>query len=390
MIGDILKSLAQFTKHILFGKRPDVILFYPQHFNRSVDGTNLYFAPLVKLCRDNALHYLEMEEPDGGTPQPRDPQCMKADVFFWFVTALRKLIRSCNQNKSQVVVDKQIARVIDFLTFHKLRAKCYVTMSNSMIDVLAEINPEGIAYDYQHGIIYNAHEGYFVKKNMLTLSHTLANRRILLWGDMYKKCFTAVQTPFNAEKQIKVVGYPITTAVIEQKERKTIVICLQFRSEGSYELHANMHDMLCECLDVLKKYNYKVLLKHHPRFNDVYDLSDITQKYGFAEYTDSQMQELAEEAFLQITWNSTTIFEYANYSIPSFLLTDERLDWGETTFYRQYYYPLYHNEKLESVMERIASKESYERDCVTVKNWYDSAYAPFDKNLMLKILKGND
>ena len=41
-------------------------------------------------------------------------------------------------------------------------------------------------------------------------------------------------------------------------------------------------------------------------------------------------------------------------------------------------------------MERIASKESYERDCVTVKNWYDSAYAPFDKNLMLKILKGND
>lgn len=91
MIGDILKSFAQFTKHILFGKRPDVILFYPQHFNRSVDGTNPYFAPLVKLCRDNALHYLEMEEPDGGTPQPRDPQCMKADVLFLVCYGIEKI-----------------------------------------------------------------------------------------------------------------------------------------------------------------------------------------------------------------------------------------------------------------------------------------------------------
>lgn len=389
MIGDMLKSLVQFTKHILFGKCPDVILYYPQHFNRSVDGTNPYFAPLVQLCKDSNLQYLEMEEPDGGTFQPRDPQCMKADVFFWFVIVSRKLLTICNKKKVQVDVDKQVAKLIDLLTFHKLRAKCYITISNSMIDVLAEINPKGIAYDYQHGIIYNGHEGYFVEKDVVTLSHILVNRRILLWGDMYKKCFITAQAPFSVKKQIKVVGYPITTDSIEQKERKTIVICLQFRSEGSEELHANMHDMLCECLDVLKKYNYKVLLKHHPRFNDVYDLSDIVQKYPFVEYTDSQMKELAEETFLQITWNSTTIFEYANFCIPSFLLTDERVDWGEATFYRQYYYPLYHNENLETVMKRLAFKESYKQDCATVKDWYDSAYAPFDKNLMLKILKGD-
>ncbi len=40
-------------------------------------------------------------------------------------------------------------------------------------------------------------------------------------------------------------------------------------------------------------------------------------------------------------------------------------------------------------MKRLASKESYEQDCLTVKNWYDSAYAPFNKNLMLNILKGD-
>ena len=148
MFFDILYSFIQLTKHILFGKNIDVVLYYPQHFNRSTKGTNPYFDLIVEVCKENGVKYLIMEEPDGGTSNPRAPQCMKADAFFWIVTIMRKLMRISHKGKISVEIDAKIAHVWDAITFHRFRAKRYITISNSMIDVLAELSPNGLVYDY--------------------------------------------------------------------------------------------------------------------------------------------------------------------------------------------------------------------------------------------------
>ena len=45
---------------------------------------------------------------------------------------------------------------------------------------------------------------------------------------------------------------------------------------------------------------------------------------------------------------------------------------------------------LLEVVTRTTDKQIYKNDCKIVKEWYDSAYTPFDKQQILKILTGNE
>lgn len=388
---NIACSFLQTAKHILFGKQLDMLLYYPQHFNRSAKGSNPYFDPIIEVCKENGLKYLVMEEPDGATSNPRDPQCMKADVFFWGVTIMRKLMRTICKGKTSVEIDKMIARFLDVVTFHKFRAKRYITISNSMIDILAELNTESVVYDYQHGIIFNGHPGYFVKKDNLVSSYKKNNRRVMLWGTLYRQAFEGALCKEELYERIKVVGYPIPTSVVDMEFqcREYIVISLQITSDGEVWYKHSVR-MLYECLEQLKESGYKVLLKHHPRFNNEVDLSDIVTKYPFVEFTSKPLVELVLQTLLHITWSSTTCFEYADYGVPTFFLVDEVLPHGTTIFYEQYHYPLYEDMSLLEVVAHLEDKQMYKDDCKIVKEWYDSAYAPFDKQQMLKILTGNE
>lgn len=378
------------TKYILLGKKIDIVLYYPQHFNRSTKGTNPYFDLIVEVCKENGVRYLIMEEPDSGTSNPRNPQCMKADAFFWIVTIMRKLMHT-HKGKISVEIDAKIAHIWDIVTFHKFRAKRYITISNSMINVLAELNPNGVVYDYQHGIIFNGHPGYFVEKNKLAPSYAKSNRRVMLWGTLYRHAFDRVLFKDELCKRIKVVGYPIRNSAVDvvYQKRECIVISLQITSDAEM-WYKHSPKMLYDCLDQLDKWGYKVLLKHHPRFNNEVDLSDVTTKYPFVEFTTKTLIELVPSALFHITWSSTTSFEYANFGVPTYFLVDEVLPHGITIFYEQYRYPLYESMSLLEVVTRMTDEQVYKNDCKIVKEWYDSAYAPFDKQQILKILTGNE
>lgn len=391
MFFNILYSFIQLTRYILLGKKADVLLYYPQHFNRSTKGTNPYFDSIVEVCKENGVKYLIMEEPDGETSNPRDPLCIKADVFFWVVTIMRKLMRVTHKGKISVEIDAKIAHILDTITFHKFRAKRYITISNSMINVLAELNPDGVVYDYQHGIIFNGHPGYFVEQDNLVPSYAKPNRRIMLWGTLYRHAFDKALFKDELYKRIKVVGYPIQTSEIDvvSQEKVGVVISLQITSDGEI-WYKHSIKMLYECLEQLKQSGYKVLLKHHPRFNNEVDLGDIIIRYPFVEFTSKPLVELAPLTLFHITWSSTTSFEYANLSVPTYFLVDEVLHHGTTIFYEQYHYPLYESMNLLEVVARITDKKVYKNDCKIVKEWYDSAYAPFDNQQMLKILTGNE
>lgn len=376
----------------MFGKRPDVILYYPQHFNRSKDGTNPYFAPIIDVCKENGLRYLMLEEPDDGTSNPRDPQCMKADFFFLVTIIMRKVLRLCCKNKSIHEIDYLIGRIWSILALGKLKAKTYICISNSMHEVLAGLNPRGMAYDYQHGVIQNGQKGFFESEGKLNGMFDIPNVGVMLWGAVYKKSFAMSLSAERLNNIVKVVGYPIATSkIVEKREkRKFILISLQMTVSDNPKRLNDYIEMLEDALGVIKELDVPVLLKHHPRFNNVINLDHVVAKYPFAKFTSKSLSELVPETLLQIAWYSTTGFEYANHGVPTFYLYNEKIPEGKDIFYNQYNYPLYEGMQLREVIKRIKEKSTYYQDCKTVKEWYDSAYAPFDKKIMLKILIGNE
>lgn len=392
MVVYLINSFWQLTNHILFGRRPDVILYYPQHFNRSKDGKNPYFAAITDVCKENGLRYLMLEEPDDGTPNPRDPQCMKADFFLGVTIIMRKVLRLCCKNKSIHEMDYLIGRIWSILTLGKLKAKTYICISNSMHEVLAGLNPRGMAYDYQHGVIQNGQKGFFESEGKLNGMFDIPNVGVMLWGELYKKSFAMSLSAERFNNIVKVVGYPIATSktVKKREKRKFILISLQMTDSDNPKRLNDYVEMLEDALDVIKELGVPVLLKHHPRFNNVSNLDHVLVKYPFAKFTSKSLSELVLETLLHIAWYSTTGFEYANHGVPTFYLYNEKIPEGKDIFYKQYNYPLYEGMKLCEVIKRIKEKSTYYQDCKTVKEWYGSAYAPFDKKIMLKILTGNE
>lgn len=387
LTSGVIKSAMQLGRQILFKKKPEVILYYPQHFNRSAEGTNPYFAPIVSLCTENSISYIVLEEPAPGFPE--DKRSIKADAILWFVLFLRKIYINCLKN-SQVKADRKIGKVLDLITFHKLKAKTFITISNSMIDVLGDINSEGKVFDFQHGIIYCGHPGYF-NGDVLRDTFLIPNRKVLLWGELYKNSIAKAHGIHEPSKSFEVVGYPMykEIKINNKKKDKIILISLQFTADLDSEVSSGIMEMLSEFIDEATKKGYKILMKHHPRFNNEVDLKPLIDRYpSQLSVTTQSLELLAEEIKLHITWGSTTAMEYASYGIPTIFLRDNRFDWATDMFYGQYQYPLYDNMSYSEVLHRAEDEKNYRDDCATIKKWYNSAYAPLNKGMLLKILKG--
>jgi hypothetical protein len=388
MLKGLIRSFFALGRQILRGNKPDVVFYYPRHFNRTVDGTNPYFKPLIELCKNNSINYIALEEPAAGYPS--DSHSIKADVFVYFTLVMHRILMN-SRGLTQHEADKRIGKLIDVLTFHRLRAKTYITISNSMIDVLGELNPCGNVYDMQHGIIYCGHPGYFLSENELKPVFKIENRRVLLWGSLYKNNLRELPGDIDLDKKFIVAGYPLykqidATSTIKDK---VIMVSLQFTGDISPEKSYHLMEMLEQFADTAIKEDYSLILKHHPRFADEVDLNTLLQKYnGRIILTKDSLDELARKSMLHVTWGSTTTFEYAAYGVPTFFLYDGVFDWASNLFYEQYLYPLYKGMSAEQVLNRISESEDYIADCKAVKVWYEAAYSPLNEDLLLKILKG--
>lgn len=390
MLSGIIQSLWSLLKEVVSHGKPEVVFYYPRHFNRAADGTNPYFKPLIELCKNNSIKYIALEEPVAGFPS--DNHSIKADVIAYFALVMHRIFINL-MGLSLHEADKRIGKLIDALTFHRLRAKTYVTISNSMIDVLGELNPHGNVYDLQHGIIYYGHPGYFLSENELRPEFKVDNRRVLLWGSLYKDNLRELPGGIDPDKKFLVAGYPLYKKIdaISTIKDMIIMVSLQFTGDISPEKSYHLMEMLEQFADTAIKRDYSLILKHHPRFADEVDLNPLLQKYnGRIILTKDSLDELARKAMLHVTWGSTTTFEYAAYGVPTFFLYDGVFDWATNLFYGQYSYPLYKGMNAEQVLNRISEPEDYNVDCKAVKDWYESAYSPLNEDLLLKILKGEN
>lgn len=390
MLRGLIQSWWSLIKKVVsHAERPEVVFYYPRLFNRSADGINPFFRPLIELCKNNGIRYIALEEPAAGYPS--DKASIKADVIVYFALVMHRILIGV-MGMSLHEADKRIGKLIDALTFHRLRAKTFITISNSMIDVLGEINSRGNVYDMQHGIIYYGHPGYFLNKNELRPEFLVANRRVLLWGSLYKSNLKNLPNGIDSDDKFIVVGYPMyrEIEVADSDKKKRIMVSLQFTGDIDADTSAGMMEMLEEFIEEAVSQGYEVLMKHHPRFAGEVDMAPLLEKYaGRVSLITRPLDELAGDVRLHVTWGSTTTMEYAAYGVPTLFLRDSRFDWATDMFYGQYAYPLYDGMTAADVLTRASDPDAYGQDCKTVKEWYESAYSPLNEGLLLKILKGD-
>lgn len=385
-LKNILISFFQTYSQIIFKKRVDVIFYYPQHFNRSKEGTNPYFDPLIGVCNENGIRYVVIEEPAGGTDKPHNPKTLRGDALLLTILIIRKLIRTILKY-NYIKQERIVAKIINIITFGKLKVKKYITISGSMEHLFCFINKSGKVYDIQHGIIYSKHQGYFYKDGKIRDEHHISNLNFLVYGEGTYNVFYRNKDNINILKdRVNAIGCPLENGDKKIKESgKNIFYSLQYTSDDLWDKN-EFTNLFINSVKCINKYNFKVEYKHHPRFDNSVDLQKECKGYKITETKDS-IEEIINRTKLHITYFSTTAFEFATYGIPTYFLISDIIPDGKNIFYDEYEYPLYKDMAIEEVIERLENPIYANKDAKVVKEWYNKFYMPFDKQAFYDIIK---
>lgn len=386
-IKDLFISFWQFTTKVILVNRPKVLFYYPQHFNRSAEGTNPFFDPMLVACEKNGISYLLIEEPDYGTDKPRNPKAIRGDAFFWLITILRKIAHVIYSGEDIYQNEEHIAKWINIITFSRLKCRNYVTISGSMQTLFSKIGGKCRAFDMQHGILENSNPGWFESKGKLKDCFKDPNIHWIVWGNGYKKSLMK-GGDINFGERIHVVGYPITTTkeAAEISFGKHILFSLQITCDTK---HVELEKAVWEsALQQLSGKGVKVLIKHHPRFNNATSIDDWFVRYPFCELTNKSISELLPEVMLQLTIHSTTTFEYAEHGVPTFFIDFENKTLMKgALFYSEYNYPLYHDMTLNEVVNRLENLTNRTQDGLTIRKWYHDFYSDFNASEFLRLIE---
>lgn len=371
----------------------NLLFYYPQHFNRSEKGTNPFFDRLLDVCDLNSIKYDLMEEPDPGTDKPRNSRAIKADVFFWSVIVIRKVLGILLRRMSFFDREKYVAKVINAVTFGRFRYRTYITISGSMYHLFANLNPRAAVFDMQHGILYKMHPTFFENRR-LKPQFFRRNLHFIFWGKGYEDNFVR-----GDEEVLKgrthIVGYPISVddghqrceGPTDNSSRRSVVVSLQFTNSLSSQGLEDMKNNLARFLDKMSELPVKLLLKHHPRYNKCISIDDLLQSHRNVELTDLSLCDLLDKALLHITFNSTTAFEFAQFGIPTYFIPCDGIRATESLFYKEYDYPLYADDSIADVFTRLTSPGGYKTDSDIVYRWYQRFYSPFDTAEFLKLIE---
>ncbi len=366
--------------------KPRVLFYYPQHFNRTAQGTNPFFDKLLETCDKYGVSYRLYEEPDGGTDKPRNPKAKKADFFFWLVWFIRKVVKIFSK-KDFYHREKYVAEIINVITLGYFKTEIYVTISESMLYLFSYLNSKGKVYDIQHGVQYKDFRSFYNEEKYLKCHYDKSNIYFLDFGQGYRAALID-----GAEKlmghRVHVIGCPldIKLAQVSYSTRiKQVVIALQMTDSSNSEELQYLKEQLDNFLGEFSSLDYEVLLRHHPRYNNCIDISDLLQKYPFAKISNEALSDIAKSVLLHITIASTTAFDIAAYGVPSYF-TGSFLTGNYLSFYDDYSYPLYKGMTIRDVLSRLSTQELWEADSAVIREWYSYYYEPFDEAKFISLI----
>jgi hypothetical protein len=280
------------------------------------------------------------------------------------------------RNQNLIEKDRRIGRLLAASIFRNLDFKNFIVLSKSMLSVFSAIQPCCRIFDNQHGIIYPKKSDYFTDD--LISKHLVANDvHLLVFGDEFRNILIKQDCTDFMKLNSHVVGSPTHQSSINHSAfNKNVLITLQFTRDHNIANNLKLLDELHHFID-LSSNNITFYLKHHPRFDNELDLSEIF-KLSNVKLAPSDINDCFKICSLHATSYSTSTFEAALMGIPTVLIHSQ--DWSNL-FKIDFSYPLC------NTISDFSDMTVYQESTILVKRWAQKYYSAYDESTFLSLLQ---
>ncbi len=361
----------------LLDKYPDSVVFeWP---SRSATYDNAYLSdpqknkhcPLdyfsVKLKIYNKLHKKEYARLCQDCREMLFPQFEKV------------LVETENEGKAVAFLKEQLPQsYATTVIYQKLFAKFFKRYKNvqyavdfwggareNIIPVLKN-KPQSI--ELQHGIITSYHGGYIYPPFVKNVKTDFFKRTLLVYGEATKRLL--VENSIFEEENIEVIGNPRiqkykTIQALENQTRKWIVFASQ-----SYEQDGTGVDYYKTVIATLKGVkaemdkdpfwkDFRLAVKLHPRESENAKALYEKEIEGIKVFGNtSQLFEILNQTFVQLTVSSTTLYEAAQFDAPT--VSVRYADYHPEAIYGFETWFMKDEQSIAEIMQKLKDKKQYD------------------------------
>ena len=413
-------SMKYFFKLIFSRKEYDVVFVSSVVFNRGSDSENILFRPMIDCCKKNNLKYVIFEDTDLKgifSNFNRSKEAIPFDFVSLIQIILRKLFNLFSKEPTEIneiyAREKKISRILRIIFFNRFFSKVYITLIWNNATLWRSINNDACIIDYQHGVIFNGHEGYLSDGSPPKVK-SLNKIVTMVYGDTFKKILMANdKSNFYNEKNLIKVGLNKTSEPPKEFSslNKKILFTLQITPDSiSKEVNENyvkiVENLISVNADFLKTNDFKLIFRQHPRFSSDHCPS-VNLEYDFISYDNyTPMHDLIDEVSMHITFNSTSVFEASMIGLPTIFInmhdqefpreTNSNKVFSNDVFLNDYKYPykdlfVKTYKDLENILIKLNDKTIYDDCCKRIHEWSTDLYSDFDKvvfeDFLLKKIK---
>lgn len=372
-----------------------VVFIQPAQFLRSKDKTNPYFDPIIKCAGEDWTVWLPQCESSACGYQAEHVRCYGAFQFWsiWFWRAVHIVCPWLSVARVHWLFGK-LAR--PFLR-DWAKADIIITITGIFADELAGAFPDKRIVDVQHGVIYSRHNGYFNKDgSVLPQYRAYTNREFWTAGTGYAACFFKnSQNKRWLDGRVKVIGDLLSVSrtrnMVKYDGRCDIIaVSLQFTHDFGREVLQSWADDLCAVFEQIEAAElhkrYSVVMRHHPRFENSYDIGPMMKRFPCLKLTSESTNELIQKAAYHITYMSTSAFEYAAAGVPTLFTASEKNRDAVDMMYGEFGYPIPLD--FHQMAKALEDEQELARQGEQVRNWHRRYYKPFDAENCARLLRG--
>ena len=400
-------SMKYFVKLIFSLKEYDVVFVSSVIFNRGSEGENILFRPMIDCCKKNNLKYLIFEDTDLKgiySNFQRSKEAVPFDFVSFIQIVLRKFFNLFSKEPTEINEiysrENKISKILRTIIFNRFYSKVYITLIWNNATLWRNINNDACIIDYQHGVIFNGHEGYLLDGCPPKVK-SLNKIDTLVYGDTFKKILMANDKSnfYNEDNLIKVGFNKISGSLKDSPSfNKKILFTLQITPDStSKEVNENyikiLENLISENADFLKTNDFKIIFRQHPRFSSDHCPS-VNLEYDFISYDNyTPMPDLIDDVSLHITFNSTSVFEASMIGLPTIFIDMHDKEFPKQThtnkifsndvFKNDYKYPykdlfIKTYKDLEDILIKLNDKKIYDNYCKKIYKWSTDLYSDFD------------
>ena len=428
----LLKSFLYFLRGSFKRIDVDVVFHYNNHLNRGRNGEPILFLPLINACKSNNNKYLIFEDTDLAGAFSGYPRYSEA-IPFEFITLLQIVLRKCKRNvknyneyRNREII---ISRILRHLFFRRFYARSFITIATHNVILFREVLPDGQIFDYQNGIIYDPKGNYGLKNHEKDSQNVITDNAVrapilgmgrsdlingkapsnkqendvktLVYGDNFRELLISRDKDnyYNKSNVITIGHYFQKVRMNEDlnfRNNKCILFTLQVTPDMDLfpikHYYRIIRCLLKPNITFLSKNKYTLLLKHHPRFNNVFE-DKFLRNLPFSRFVNHKqtVDDTLENVSIHMTFMSTTSIEAAIQGIPTIFIDIDNVKSPKHIFFEQYKYPFSKlrvdsAERFIHTLKKFENKIFYQLVCERVREWSKSLYKEFNDKAFIETL----